>query len=96
MEHVRPIRHELERRGHHPLLFFFKRLEADDARLRSERKESSREGVAPIYFVEVPGWEDKDFDQRCAEWVAELRRRQHVDLRPWFHEGEQALPETEV
>ena len=32
-------------------------------------------GVAPIYFVQVPGWEDKDFDRRCAAWVAELRRR---------------------
>ncbi|MEK6301223.1 MAG: toll/interleukin-1 receptor domain-containing protein [Acidobacteriota bacterium] len=54
------------------------------------------EGVAPIYFVEVPGWQDKDFDRRSAEWVAELRRRQHFDLRPWFHEGEEALREVEV
>jgi tetratricopeptide (TPR) repeat protein len=54
------------------------------------------EGVAPIYFVDVPGWQDKDFDQRSAEWVAELRRRQHFDLRPWFHEGEPAVREVEV
>ena len=54
------------------------------------------EGVAPVYFVEVPGWGDKDFEQRCAEWVAELRRRQHFDLRPWFHEGEDALRNTDV
>jgi hypothetical protein len=54
------------------------------------------EGVAPIYFVEVPGWQDKDFDQHCADWIAELRRRQHFDLRPWFHEGEHALREPEV
>lgn len=54
------------------------------------------EGVAPIYFVEVPGWQDKDFEQRSAEWIAELRRRQHFDLRPWFHEGELALREAEV
>lgn len=33
-------------------------------------------GVAPIYFVPVPGWDDPDFDQRCAAWIAELRRRQ--------------------
>jgi tetratricopeptide (TPR) repeat protein len=44
----------------------------------------------------VPGWQDKDFDQRSAEWIAELRRRQHFDLRSWFHEGEQALREPEV
>ncbi|MGB9258418.1 MAG: toll/interleukin-1 receptor domain-containing protein, partial [Candidatus Korobacteraceae bacterium] len=47
-------------------------------------------GVAPIYFVQVPGWEDKDFDQRCAAWVAELRRRQNFDLRPWRAQGEAA------
>ncbi|MEK6287721.1 MAG: toll/interleukin-1 receptor domain-containing protein [Acidobacteriota bacterium] len=54
------------------------------------------EGVAPIYFVEVPGWQDKDFDQRSTDWIAELRRRQHFDLRSWYHEGEQALREAEV
>src|SRR6266446_6900096 len=53
-------------------------------------------GVAPIYFVEVPGWTDKDFDQRCAAWVAELRKRQHFDLRPWHDLGEEALRETAV
>jgi hypothetical protein len=26
-------------------------------------------GVAPIYFVEVPGWDSKGFDQPCAAWV---------------------------
>jgi tetratricopeptide (TPR) repeat protein len=54
------------------------------------------EGVAPIYFVQVPGWDDKDFDQRCKEWVADLRRRQHFDLRPWSAEGEAALKEAAV
>jgi tetratricopeptide (TPR) repeat protein len=53
-------------------------------------------GVAPIYFVHVPGWDDKDFDQNCAAWVAELRRRQHFDLRPWHEQGEAALQETTV
>jgi len=54
------------------------------------------EGIAPVYFVEVPGWEDRDFETRCAEWVKELRRRQHVDLRPWFREGEIALRDAAV
>jgi tetratricopeptide (TPR) repeat protein len=53
-------------------------------------------GVAPIYFVPVPGWDDKDFDQRCAAWIAELRRRQHFDLRPWHEQGEDALREAGV
>jgi len=54
------------------------------------------EGVAPIYFVEVPGWGDKGFEQQCAAWVAELRRRQHFDLRPWVGAGEEALREAAV
>ena len=53
-------------------------------------------GVAPIYFVQVPGWGDKDFDQRCAAWVAELRRRQNFDLRPWHEQGETALRDEAV
>jgi tetratricopeptide (TPR) repeat protein len=53
-------------------------------------------GVAPIYFVEVPGWKDKGFEQQCAAWVAELRKRQHFDLRPWYEFGEAALHETVV
>jgi hypothetical protein len=53
-------------------------------------------GVAPIYFVEVPGWTDKDFEQKCAAWVAELRKRQYFDLRPWHDQGEEALREAAV
>jgi tetratricopeptide (TPR) repeat protein len=52
--------------------------------------------VAPIYFVEVPGWDSKDFEQQCAAWVAELRKRQHFDLRPWHDQGEEALREAAV
>jgi hypothetical protein len=48
------------------------------------------------YFVEVPGWESKDFEQQCAAWVAELRKRQHFDLRPWYEQGEEALREGAV
>jgi tetratricopeptide (TPR) repeat protein len=53
-------------------------------------------GVAPIYFVPVPGWDDPGFDQRCAAWVADLRHRQHFDLRPWYQQGESALHEAEI
>lgn len=53
-------------------------------------------GVAPIYFVEVPGWDIKDFEAQCAAWVAELRKRQHFDLRPWHDHGEEALREAVV
>ncbi len=54
------------------------------------------DGVAPIYFVQVPGWEDKGFEQQCGAWVAELRRRQHFDLRPWFRAGEESLRDDTV
>jgi tetratricopeptide (TPR) repeat protein len=54
------------------------------------------EGVAPIYLIEVPGWQDKDFERRSAEWVAELRRRQYFDLRSWFREGREALRNADV
>ena len=54
------------------------------------------DGVAPIYFIEVPGWADKSFEQQCAAWVAELRRRQPFDLRPWFHVGEESLRDAAV
>jgi hypothetical protein len=26
-------------------------------------------GVVPIYFAEVPGWESKEFEQQCAAWA---------------------------
>jgi NB-ARC domain len=44
----------------------------------------------------TPGWSDRDFEQRCAAWVAEIRRRQHFDLRTWFTAGEEALREAAV
>jgi tetratricopeptide (TPR) repeat protein len=53
-------------------------------------------GVAPIYFIEVQGWEDKDFEKNCADWIAELRRYQQFDLRPWYYEGEKSLRDASV
>ena len=52
--------------------------------------------MATVYFVEVPGWADKDYERRAAEWVAELRRRQYFDLRPWFNEGAEALKDAAI
>ncbi len=64
--------------------------------VKHEAAHFSGEGVAPIYFVEVPGWNDKDFEQRCEAWVTEIRRRQLFDLRPWFSDGEKSLREADV
>jgi len=47
LEKVRRIRNELERRGHNPLLFFLKCLEADDARL----PELIRDGIKARTFL---------------------------------------------
>ena len=52
------------------------------------------EGIAPICFVEIPGWRDNSLDQDVKEWVAELRRRQQFDFRPWFDEGAGALKDA--
>ncbi|HBC80358.1 MAG TPA: hypothetical protein DEO60_15270 [Bacteroidales bacterium] len=54
------------------------------------------DGVAPIYFIEVPGWEDKDFEKKSTAWLIELRRRQHFDLRPWFNKGEESLRDVTI
>ena len=54
------------------------------------------EGVAPIYFVTIPGLDEPGFEQRAAAWFARVRRRQHFDLRPWFDAGRQALESQDV
>ncbi|WP_310600360.1 tetratricopeptide repeat protein, partial [Desulfobulbus sp.] len=53
-------------------------------------------GIAPIYFVTVPGFDQPDFEATCTKWVADLRRRHHHDLRPWYGEGEAALEQLDV
>ena len=53
-------------------------------------------GVAPIYFVKIPGLDTPDFMQPAAAWVANIRRRNHFDLRPWYDQGVSALNRQEV
>ena len=54
------------------------------------------EGIAPIYFVTIPGLDEPGFEQRAAAWFARVRRRQHFDLRAWFDAGRQALESQDV
>jgi len=54
------------------------------------------QGVSPVYFVEIPGLNDPDFEVRAASWVARVGRRNRVDLRPWFTEGRGALQRLDV
>ncbi|MEI7724117.1 MAG: toll/interleukin-1 receptor domain-containing protein [Bacteroidota bacterium] len=57
---------------------------------------SAGQGVAPVYFVEVPGLDSPGFEMKAAAWVARVRRRNHFDLRPWHDEGAAALQRLEV
>jgi tetratricopeptide (TPR) repeat protein len=54
------------------------------------------QGVTPVYFLEIPGLDEPGFEQRAAAWVAQVRRRNQVDLRAWFHEGAEALKRADV
>ena len=54
------------------------------------------QGVAQVYFVEIPGLDTPDFEKQAADWVARVRQRNHVDLRPWHEHGAESLKEADV
>jgi len=54
------------------------------------------EGVAPIYIISHPAFEGEAVAVGLAEWVANLKRRQYVDLRQWWHDGIRALEREDV
>lgn len=54
------------------------------------------QGVAQVYFVEVPGLDTPAFEQTTADWVLRVRRRMDFDLRPWHDEGAAALKRQDV
>ena len=54
------------------------------------------QGIAPVYFVEVPELDTPDFNQHAADWIHRIRRRNDFDLRQWYHEGEAALKQQDV
>ena len=54
------------------------------------------QGVAPVYFVEIPGPRSPDFPAKEAAWLAQVRRRNRFDLRPWHEEGAAALKQLDV
>jgi len=51
------------------------------------------EGVNPIYFIEAPGFEAPGV---AGAWISDLRRRNHIDFRPWFPAGLAALQSADV
>jgi tetratricopeptide (TPR) repeat protein len=54
------------------------------------------EGIAPIYFVTLPGWDEPAQDQAVAAWIQQMRERQTFDLRAWNEEGERAVEHAHV
>lgn len=64
--------------------------------ITSTSRAAAGQGVAPVYFVEVPGLDTPGFEQAAAAWVARVRRRNHFDLRPWHDEGVEALKREDV
>ena len=54
------------------------------------------QGVAQVYFVEIPGLDTPDFEKQTADWMARVRQRNHVDLRPWHEHGAESLKEADV
>ena len=52
--------------------------------------------MAPVYFVELPGAGSPDFPAQDGAWLAQVRRRNRFDLRPWHDEGAAALKQLDV
>ena len=55
------------------------------------------EGIAPIYVVRYPEFDDGSVDERLRRWVRDLKRRQ-VDVKwlEWWPEGQSALERQDV
>ncbi len=52
------------------------------------------EGIAPIYIIDAPEFED-EAGAELDEWRKDLRRRQHLDIRNFWTEGIEALRSQE-
>jgi tetratricopeptide (TPR) repeat protein len=53
------------------------------------------EAIAPIYTIEVPGF-DTDPEDIPDDWKRNLKRRQYLDARPWWTEGAEAFAKAEI
>jgi tetratricopeptide (TPR) repeat protein len=54
------------------------------------------EGVAQIYFIEIPGIDESGFKEKAKAWLEKVSRRQRFDFREWYDEGSDALKRTDV
>lgn len=54
------------------------------------------EGVAQIYFLEIPGLDSPEYNENTTDWVKKISTRQRIDLRPWYDEGTNSLKNQDV
>ena len=54
------------------------------------------DGVAQIYFMEIPGLDEPGFQDKAKAWLEKVSRRQRFDFRPWYNDGADSLKETDV
>jgi len=54
------------------------------------------DGVAQVYFIEIPGIDDEGFRAKVAQWLEKVSRRQRIDLHHWYDEGVDSLKRLDV
>jgi len=54
------------------------------------------DGVAQIYFMEIPDLDGPGFANKTKSWIDKVSRRQRFDFRPWYNDGAVSLKEADV
>jgi len=54
------------------------------------------DGVAQIYFLEIPGLDKPGFREKASSWLNKVNSRQRFDFRPWYNEGTNSLKKNHV
>lgn len=54
------------------------------------------DGIAPIYFVELPGLGNPQIEEKVTALTGRHRKPQICDLRPWYDAGKRALEDAYV
>lgn len=54
------------------------------------------DGIAQIYFMEIPELDTPGFTEKAKTWIDKVSRRQRFDFRPWYNFGIDSLKENDV
>jgi len=54
------------------------------------------DGVAQIYFIEIPDLDGPGFAEKAKAWIEKVSRRQRFDFRPWYNDGVDSLKYADV